>query len=150
MRVSRGQGSNILRTYTTLFTGNNALAAALNNSNVAGAVLSSYYTTTDGYRDADYDYEYADSTDWLANQELLAGSPVQARRMWDSSYVHITDWSAQPPCKYDDAVISGVSMDHQTERQLAFTATVAAAGTLYVYSIMQKTLVLSGGQIMLV
>jgi hypothetical protein len=117
-----------------LFTGNNALAAALNNSNVAGAVLSSYYTTTD----------------WLANQELLAGSPVQARRMWDSSYVHITDWSAQPPCKYDDAVFSGVSMDHQTERQLAFTATVAAAGTLYVYSIMQKTLVLSGGQIMLV
>ena len=69
MRLSRGQGSNSLRTYTSFFTGNNALAAALNNSNVAGAVLSSYYTTTDGYRDrdADYDYQNADSTDWLAN-----------------------------------------------------------------------------------
>ena len=51
--------------------------------------------------------------------------------MWDNCYVHIT-------------VITGLSMDHQTERQLAFTATVGAAGTLYVYAIMQKTLVLSG------
>ena len=70
--------------------------------------------------------------------------------MWDSSYVHITDWSGQPPCKSDDTIITGLSMDHQTERQLAFTATVGAAGTLYVFAIMQKTLVLSGGQIMLV
>ena len=150
MRVNRGQGSNILRTYTSFFTGNNALTAGLDNSNVAGAVLSSYYTTTDGYRDSDFDYRYADSTDWLANRDLLVGSVVQARRMWDSSYVHITDWSGQSPCRADDTIITGLSMDHQTERQLAFTATVGAAGTLYVFTIMQKTLVLSGGQIMLV
>ena len=150
MRVNRGQGSNILRVYTSFFTGNNTLAASLDNSNIAGAIVSSYYTTTDGYRDADFDFRYADSTDWLANQELFAGSAVQARRMWDSNYVNITDWSGQPPCRADDTIITGLSMDHQTERQLAFTATVGAAGTLYVFAIMQKTLVLSGGQIMLV
>ena len=150
MRINRGQGSNVLRTYTSFFTGNGVVLTALDNSNVAGAVLTSYYTTTDGYRDSDFDFRYADSTDWLANRDLFEGSVVQARRMWDNSYVHITDWSGQPPCKCDDTVISGLSMDHQTERQLAFTATVAGAGTLYVYAIMQKTLVLSGVQIVLV
>ncbi len=70
--------------------------------------------------------------------------------MWDNTYLHITDSSGQPPCKRDDTVNSWLSMDHQSERQFAFTATVAGAGTFYVYAIMQKTVVVSGGQIMLV
>jgi hypothetical protein len=73
MRVNRGQGSNILRTYSYFVTLNYALPAALDHTNMAGAGISSYYTTTDGYRDSDYDFRYADSTEWLANEDFFCG-----------------------------------------------------------------------------
>ena len=147
-RLNRGMGHNLLRVFYSCFQPGTTLNTAMNNTNLGGLITTSFYQTTDGFRDTEFNCLPSDATDWLVNKDLFEGSSMRNHLIWNQAYTWMTDFSGQPPSTCDDHATAGLSLEN--ERSIASFATVSQAVNLYQYCICQRTLVIQGGQVLCV
>ncbi len=76
---------------------------------------------------------------------------LQSQHQYNYSWFHQEDWTGVPAYEGTRAnhVISGLSLDG-AERTVSFFAAVGAACILQSYAIVQRTLVIQNGQILMV
>jgi hypothetical protein len=145
-------GSALLRLLFSVFGPGVTLNTALSNNN-EGGVVGTYYVTIDGARTTEFDINPAVGLDYLVNngQGQFTGSALQSRHQYNYSWFHQEDWTGVPACQgtRSNHVISGLSLDG-AERTISVFATVGAASVLMEYAIVQRTLAIQNGQILLV
>ena len=147
-RFNRGLGSNLLRTYFSLFNGGSTANLILDNSNVGGAKCSTYYSAINSLRLQEFSPSVALSEDYILNQSLLDSSCVLSINQYRYQWVHIDSWTNghNSICETDDTVIGG--LDLTDEKTYTINATVDTARLAYLYSIVQRKLIIKTGMIM--
>ena len=97
-RISKSEGSTLLRTYFSVFVEGEDGKDAYNHSD---ANILTYNTMMDGLRLQDFTLSIADGTAWLYNERNFSNSAMQCLRQWKNNFVHIDNWGGNGPCNND-------------------------------------------------
>ena len=147
-RFNRSMGSNLLRTYFSVFSTKAQSNCILDNSNVGGTRVSTYYSAVNSLRLQEFSPTVGLSEDWMLNQSLLNRSAVLSINQYRYQWVHIDSWTNgnNPICETDDTVIGG--LDLTDEKTYTINATVDGGRLSYLYAIVQRKLIIKPGMMM--
>ena len=153
-RFNRGMGSNLLRCYFSLFSGGSTANLLLDNSNITpsgGALIgkcSTYYSAINSLRLQEFSPVVSISEDWILNQSLLDKSSILSINQYRYQWCHIDSWcnGSNSVCNTDDTVVGG--LDLTDEKTYTINATTDQARLAYLYSIVQRKLIIKTGMIM--
>ena len=146
-------GSNLLRCYFSLFSGGSTANLILDNSNITptGTAIgkcSTYYSAINSLRLQEFSPNVAISEDWILNQSLLNNSSVLSINQYRYQWVHIDSWcnGNNSVNTTDDTVVAG--LDLTDEKTYTINATTDQGRLAYLYSIVQRKLIIKTGMIM--
>ena len=145
-RISKSDGSTLLRTYFSIFTDGEVNENAFNHTD---ANILTYNTMMDGLRLQDFTLSVADGTAWLYNERIFSNSAMQSLEQWKNNFVHIDNWGGYSPCNNDDTLVNGLSLDSDRTWSVT-TTTTNTAFKYYMFYTTQKKLVISRGSLTLV
>ena len=153
IRIGRDKGEVLKKIIHSVFHNTETLFSALDNGNVDGAKVSSYYTMLDSVRLQEYSplcttpYE-----DYALMKPMLKETALPSRSIYQYDWFHCDDFSGLTVAdeKYlpvsKDNLISGIPLS--VERAWVFAATTAnAAFNHYTFIVTYRTLVITAGGI---
>ena len=145
-KISKSDGSSLLRTYLSIFIDGETSRDAYNHSD---ANILTYNTMMDGLRLQNFTLSTTDGTAYLTNERHLQNSAMQSIKQYKQNFVHIDNWCGNAPCINDDTLLNGLDLD--TDRTWSVTTTTTnAAYKYYMFYTTQKKLVISRGTLALV
>ena len=145
-RISKSDGSTLLRTYFSIFSDVEVNEMAFNHVDTS---ILTYNTMMDGLRLQDFTLSVADGTAWLCNERNFKNSAMQSLRQYKQNFVHIDNWCGNSPCNNDDTLLNGLSLDSDRTWSVS-TTTANLALKYYMFYTTQKKLVISRGTLALV
>ena len=145
-RISKSDGSTLLRTYFGIFSNGEVDLLAYNH---ADTNLLTYNTMMDGLRLQDFTLSTTDGTAYLCNERNLRNSAMQSLKQYKQNFVHIDNWCGNAPCENDDTILNGLSLDSDRTWSVT-TTTTNTAFKYYMFYTTQKKLVISRGTLSLV
>lgn len=150
-RLNRGHGSSLLRVYSSLFNGSESGSTAFNNSNVASAKCTSFYTSMDSMRLQDSDVSVANNEDYLMMKDALEGSCIENSSIFKYNWVVQDDFTGfkTSDASLTDSTQNGLSLEAERLYQVNLNSVSAANQNLYSFYITQKMLVIAGGAVQL-
>lgn len=150
-RLNRGHGSSLLRVYSSLFNGAESGATVFNNTNIASAKYTSFYTSMDSMRLQDSDVNVANNEDYLMIKDALEGSCIQNSGIFKYNACVEDDFTGfrTSDASATDSIQNGLSLEAERLYQVNLNAVSAASQNLYSFFICQKLLVIGGGSIQL-
>ena len=147
-RFNRYMGSNLLRTYFSVFSTSAQPNAVLDNNNIGGTRVPTYYSAVNSMRLQEFSPNTIISEDWMLNQSLLNRSSVLSINQYRYQWCHIDSWTNgnNPICETDDTVIGG--LDLTDEKTYTINATLDGGRLSYLYAVVQRKLIIKPGMMM--
>ena len=141
LRFNRGHGERLVRVYHSLYHNTESANTAFNNSNVADAKITEFYTVLDNERLQNFNIDTSAHDDWMIARPLVEGSVLQSNNQYKYKFVWIDDFTACTPIRECDLFGSRIGLDLNVEKKWDFNAITANAGhNHYSFGICQRRL----------